>query len=347
MILVVPDPEEARRQLSKWLPSRLPIDFVRGGETRQASTGAGLEAAAGASLVLVHDGVRPFITPELIRRVLSGAAEHGAAVPLLPVQETLKKVGPEGRVLGTAPRGEFALAQTPQGFRREILEAALNRAGSEGYEGTDEAELVERLGRPVARVEGLRENIKITTPEDFLLAEVLLTRGRGEVTVNMRIGIGYDVHPLVPGRKLVLGGVEIPHPCGPAGHSDGDLVCHAATDALLGAAGLSDIGQLFPDSDLAFRNASSLDLLARGWARIREAGFSLGNLDLVVVAEEPILSPHIEAMREKIAGTLGCEPGQIGIKGKRGEGLGFEGRREGMAAHAVALLVPGAEVRKT
>ena len=342
-ILVVPDPERARQELSPWLPSGPPIDFARGGETRQASTRAGLEAAGGESLILVHDGVRPFITPDLIRRVLSGAAEHGAAVPLLPVQETLKRVGPEGRVLETAARDQFALAQTPQGFRREILDAALKRAGSEGYEGTDEAELVERLGLPVSRVEGLRENIKITTPGDFIVAEAILARGKEGAGRCPRIGIGYDVHPLAAGRRLVLGGVEIPHSRGLAGHSDGDLICHAATDALLGAAGLPDIGRLFPDSDPAHRDADSLDLLARAWARVREAGFSLGNLDLVVVAEEPILSPHVPAMRERLAGALGCEPGRIGIKGKRGEGLGFEGRGEGIAAHAVALLLPGPE----
>jgi len=345
-ILVVPDPEEARRRLSGWLPSGMSIDFARGGETRQASTCAGLEAAKGASLVLVHDGVRPFITPDLIRRVLSGAARHGAAVPLLPVQETLKNVSPEGRVLGTAPRGEFALAQTPQGFRREILEAALRQAASEGYEGTDEAELVERLGHTVARVEGLRDNLKITTPGDFLVAEAILARESGLAARGVRVGIGYDVHPLVPGRRLVLGGVEIPHSHGPGGHSDGDLVCHAATDAILGAAGLPDIGQLFPDSDPAFKDASSLGLLASAGARIREAGFTLGNLDLVVVAEEPLLSPHIAAMRERIGQALGCAPDRIGIKGKRGEGLGFEGRKEGMAAHAVALLMAGGEARK-
>ena len=234
---MVPDPEEARRKLSGWLPSRIPIEFARGGETRQASTAAGLDAARGASLVLVHDGVRPFVTPDLVRRVLAAAAEHGAALPLLPVQETLKNVSPEGRVLGTAPRGRFALAQTPQGFRREVLEAALRRAVSEGYEGTDEAELVERMGHPVARVEGLRDNLKITTPGDFPVAEAILARGRGPSARGLRVGIGYDVHPLVPGRRLVLGGVEIPHSHGPGGHSDGDLVCHAATDALLGAAG--------------------------------------------------------------------------------------------------------------
>ena len=340
LILVVPDPEEARERLAPWIPEGPQVEFVRGGETRQASTRAGVDACAGVEWVLVHDGVRPFISPELIRRVLAGAVEHGAAVPLLPVLETLKKVEAGGSVTETVPREQFALAQTPQGFRREILDSALREAESRGYEATDEAELVERLGRAVARVEGSRENLKITTPEDFLLAETLLARGSGGASSNMRIGIGYDVHPLVPGRKLVLGGVEISHPYGPAGHSDGDLICHAATDALLGAAGLPDIGELFPDTDPAYRNASSLALLAQAGEKVRQAGFSLGNLDVVVVAEDPKLAPHIAAIRERLAGALQCEPGRVGIKGKRGEGLGFEGRREGMTAHAVALLVP-------
>jgi len=181
--------------------------------------------------------------------------------------------------------------------------------------------------------------VKITTPDDVRLAESFLLAESGVSAEGIRIGVGYDVHPLVPGRKLVLGGVEILHSHGPAGHSDGDLVCHAATDALLGASGLPDIGQLFPDSDPAYRDISSLELLSRAAARVQESGFRLGNLDVVVVAEEPRLAPHVAAMRQALAGALGCEPARIGIKGKRGEGLGFAGRREGIAAHAVALLV--------
>ncbi len=336
-VLVVPDPEEARRQLSAWIPEGHEIEFVAGSETRQGSTRAGLLRASDARLVLVHDGVRPFVTPDFIRRILAAAEEEGAAVPLVPVRETLKRIGGEGRVVETVPRGEYALAQTPQGFRREVLEEAIRRAEAAGYEGTDEAELVERLGRSVARVEGLPENLKITTPGDFAIAESILDRE--SASEPPRVGVGYDVHALVPGRRLVLGGVEIPHGAGLAGHSDGDLICHAAIDALLGAAGLPDIGSLFPDSDPAYRGASSLQMLAVTAAKAREAGYALGNLDLVVVAEEPILSPHLAAMRGNLARALGCDPDRVGIKGKRGEGIGFEGRREGMAAHAVALVV--------
>lgn len=344
LILVVPDPGEARRRLKPYLPAGCLPQFVPGGETRQASTAAGLAEAGEAGLILVHDGVRPFVTPDLIRRVLGEAAAAGAAVPLLPVRETLKRLAESGRVLETVERDRFALAQTPQGFRREVLEEALRRASSEGYVGTDEAELVERLGQPVARVEGLAGNLKITTPADFDLAEAMLEaesgrRGAGGV----RVGIGYDIHPLVPGRRLILGGKEILHPAGLSGHSDGDLICHAAIDAILGAAGLPDIGRMFPDTDEAIRDASSLSLLAEAARRVRNSGFDLGNLDLVVLAEEPKLSPHLEEIRRNLAGALGCDSSRISVKGKRGEGLGFAGRREGMAVHAVALLVPRAE----
>ncbi|HEV8335709.1 MAG TPA: 2-C-methyl-D-erythritol 4-phosphate cytidylyltransferase [Candidatus Polarisedimenticolia bacterium] len=337
IFLVVPEPEEARVRLSAWVPEGSPVDFVRGGETRQASTRKGL-AATRADLVLVHDGVRPFVTPDLIRRVLAAAKRRGAAVPLVPVRETLKRIEPPDGAIQTVRRDDYALSQTPQGFRREVLEAALDRADREGFEGTDEAELVERLGHPLARVEGLGENLKITTPEDFRRAEAMLSRPGTSAPGGWRVGIGYDVHPLVPGRKLILGGVEIAHPAGPAGHSDGDLICHAATDALLGAAGLSDIGQTFPDTDAALKDASSLDLLAQAGRKVRQAGFALGNLDVIVVLEEPKIAPHASLMRERIAEALGCDAARIGVKGKRGEGLGFAGRREGVAAQAVALL---------
>jgi 2-C-methyl-D-erythritol 4-phosphate cytidylyltransferase/2-C-methyl-D-erythritol 2,4-cyclodiphosphate synthase len=342
VILVVPEPARASRLLAGHLPPDREVEFVAGGETRQDSTAAGLARAGSADLVLVHDGVRPLCSADLVGRVLSAAARYGAAVPLVPLHETLKRVEPDGRVAQTADRSRFALSQTPQGFRRGILEDALRRARIEEYVGTDESELVERAGYPVTRVEGETGNLKVTRPEDFALAERLMGF-RPTASPPARVGIGFDVHPLMPGRPLVLGGVKIPHPTGPAGHSDGDLICHAATDALLGAAGLPDIGQLFPDDDPAHRGARSLDLLARAMTRVREAGFQLGNLDVVVIAEEPKLSGHLAAMRENLAGALAATPEQISIKGKRGEGVGPEGRREAMSAHAVALLVGRAE----
>jgi len=339
LVLVVPEPAEARSRLAAWLPGGCHVSFVRGGATRQESTAAGLQAAGEADLLLVHDGARPFVEADLILRVLRAAREAGAAVPLIPVRETLKSVDPDGRITGTVDRGAFALAQTPQGFRRDVLEAGLDWARSHDFVGTDEAEIVERSGRPVARVEGDARNQKLTTAEDFETGEQLLS---GPPPIGgLRIGLGYDVHALVPGRPLILGGVRIPHETGPAGHSDGDLIAHAATDAVLGAAGLPDIGQLFPDTDAAFAGAGSLDLLARAGERVRRAGFRIVNLDLVLVAEAPRLVPHLEAMKQNLAQALGCAAERIGIKGKRGEGLGFEGRREGMAAHAVALLMSG------
>ncbi|HEV8376776.1 MAG TPA: 2-C-methyl-D-erythritol 4-phosphate cytidylyltransferase [Candidatus Polarisedimenticolia bacterium] len=339
LVLVVPDPEDARSRLAAWLPAGLPIIFARGGATRQSSTAAGLEAAGETELVLVHDGVRPFVDPGLILRVIGLARDMGAAIPVLPVRETLKKLDGRGEIAGTVRREEFVLAQTPQGFRPEILKQGLEWARREGWEGTDESEIVEKSGLPVGRVEGSEGNLKITTSADFEMAERILEAERP--AGGMRVGIGYDVHALVPGRPLILGGVCVPHPSGPAGHSDGDLICHAATDAILGAAGLPDIGQIFPDSDPTLRGADSLRLLAEASRKAREIGFELINLDLILVAEEPRLVPHLPAMRANLARALGCPERRIGIKGKRGEGLGFEGRREGMAAHAVALLGPG------
>jgi 2-C-methyl-D-erythritol 2,4-cyclodiphosphate synthase/2-C-methyl-D-erythritol 4-phosphate cytidylyltransferase len=333
-VLVVPDVPEARRILDPHLGGEAPVAIVPGGATRQESTARGV-AATEAGLLLVHDGVRPFVPESLILRVLSAAERSGAAVPVLPVHETVKRVDPRGRIRGTLDRGEIGLSQTPQGFRREILEEALARARAEGYVGTDEAELVERTGHEVTWVPGEPANRKLTTPGDFQAAERWIQGAGGSV---VRIGFGYDIHPLVPGRPLVLGGVAIPHPSGCAGHSDADLLAHAITDALLGAAGLPDIGASFPDTDPRFADARSLDLLAQAYRRVRENGFVLVNLDAVVITESPRIAPHLPEIRKGIAAALGCDPSRIGVKGKRGEGLGPVGRGEGIESHAVALL---------
>jgi 2-C-methyl-D-erythritol 4-phosphate cytidylyltransferase/2-C-methyl-D-erythritol 2,4-cyclodiphosphate synthase len=339
LVLVVPQPEEARRRLAVHLPAGISVDFVQGGDTRQQSSAAGLAAAGEIPIVLVHDGARPFVDEPLILRVAKEARRSGAAVPLVPVAETLRRVDSSGASLGTVRREEFAFAQTPQGFRKDVLERALRWALESGFEGTDEAELVERSGQKVTRVEGSAGNVKITTPEDLEQAQRRL--GEGPPYDGLRVGMGYDVHALVAGRDLILGGVRIPHSVGPAAHSDGDLICHAATDALLGAAGLPDIGQLFPDTDPEWKSASSLRLLEEAASRVRGAGYRVINLDLVLVAEEPRLVPHLAAIRTNLARALQCSEDRIGVKGKRGEGIGFAGRREGMAAQAVALLARG------
>jgi 2-C-methyl-D-erythritol 4-phosphate cytidylyltransferase/2-C-methyl-D-erythritol 2,4-cyclodiphosphate synthase len=201
---------------------------------------------------------------------------------------------------------------------------------------TDDAALVEHLGVSVKIVRGSYSNLKITTPEDLVMAEALLRKGTGEM---LRFGIGYDVHRLVAGRKLIIGGVDISFELGLEGHSDADVLLHAIKDALLGAAALGDIGRHFPDTDQQYKGASSLKLLAAVGALLAERGWRTSNIDAVVVAEKPKLAPHIAAMNANIAAALGVEPGQINVKATTTEGLGFTGRREGIAAQAVACIV--------
>jgi 2-C-methyl-D-erythritol 4-phosphate cytidylyltransferase/2-C-methyl-D-erythritol 2,4-cyclodiphosphate synthase len=333
---------------------------VRGGVRRQDSVANALRAASPtADIVVVHDAVRPFVTPALISRTIAAAAESGAAIAAVPARDTVKRTGPRRRkppaegtdaddrpavVAETLPRESVFLAQTPQAFRRSVLTDALALADADV---TDEASLVERTGHEVRIVPGEPRNIKITTPEDMLLAESMAreedsedrdatsSRRRPAAT---RIGVGYDVHRLVEGRPLVLGGVTIPFERGLLGHSDADAVAHAVTDAVLGAAAISDIGRLFPDTDPQWRGASSLDLLARAMAFVRERKFAVVNVDVVIVAEQPKVGPFIDAMRRGLAGALGIQMEDVGIKGKTNEGLGDVGRGAAIAVHAVALL---------
>ena len=297
---------------------------VIGGSTRSESVRAGLEALAGEGLVLVHDAVRPWVSTDLIERVAAAAEEHGAAVPALPVTETIKVVD-GGRVLESPDRRRLFRAQTPQGFRRSLLEAAF-RSPAPGSPPTDEASMLERAGVPVHVVRGEEENVKITHPEDLRTA------------AEVRTGVGYDVHAFAPGRPLVLGGVSIPCDRGLAGHSDADVLTHAVIDALLGAAGLGDIGRLFPDDDPEYEGISSLVLLARVRERLRGVAAEVVNVDAVVMAQAPKLAPHAGAMAEALAGALGIDPGRISVKATTTERLGFIGRQEGMAAQAVASV---------
>ena len=297
---------------------------VPGGSTRSNSVRAGLRALPDGELVLVHDAVRPWVSTELIERVVEAAAEHGAAVPALPVTETIKVV--EGdRVIESPDRTRLYRAQTPQGFRRVLLEAAFRSSGT-GPPSTDEASMLERAGIPVRMVPGEQENVKITHPDDL--------RTAGEV----RAGLGCDVHAFAAGRPLILGGVPIPADQGLAGHSDADVLTHAVIDALLGAAGLGDIGRLFPDDDPGYEGISSLVLLARVGDRLRAAGAEVINVDAVVMAEAPKVAPHAGAMIEALSGALRIAPGRISVKATTTERLGFIGRQEGIAAQAVASV---------
>jgi 2-C-methyl-D-erythritol 4-phosphate cytidylyltransferase/2-C-methyl-D-erythritol 2,4-cyclodiphosphate synthase len=325
------------------LAGQLAADFAKvrclvpGGEERADSVRAGLEATTEADeLILVHDAVRPFVSPVLVERVVEAAGRWGAAVPALPVRETIKVVE-EGQVVETPLRWRLWAAQTPQGFRRSLL---LEAFAGQGAGATDEAMLVERLGHPVRVVEGEPGNLKITTPEDLAWAGWQLQRSAGGQAQmsKVRVGQGYDVHRLEVGRALVLGGVAIPFERGLAGHSDADVLIHAIMDALLGAAGLGDIGRLFPDADPRYRGISSLVLLREVGVRLRGAGARILNLDATLVAQRPRVAPHVPEMIARLAEALQVEPGRLSIKATTSEGLGFVGREEGIAAQAVALI---------
>jgi len=310
------------------------IDVVAGGERRQDSVAnAFARVSERAEIVVIHDAARPLVTDDLIRRTVEAASEFGAAIAALPARDTVKRADAQQMIAGTLPRREIFLAQTPQAFRSEVLRAAL-ALSTAGTDATDEAMLAEQAGHRVRLVEGDPRNIKITTPDDLAIAESFL----GASASMLRIGNGYDLHRLVAGRPLILGGVTIPFDRGLQGHSDADAVCHAVTDAILGAAGAGDIGRHFPDTDPLWKDANSLELLGRAAAIVREAGLAVVNLDLVVIAQQPKLVPHIDAMRSNLAGALGCATGQVSIKGKTNEGVDSMGAGESIAVHAVALM---------
>lgn len=306
---------------------------VAGGESRQASVAAGLGRIDDADIVVVHDGARPMVRPVVIDAVVRAAAETGAASAGIPVRETVKTVQ-SGEAVRTEDRDRLWIAHTPQAFHAPLLREAHRRASADGFRGSDDAVLVERLGRPVRMVEDSPANVKITVPDDLLIAERLL----GGRQVTTRTGMGVDAHRLVPGRRLRLGGVEIPYILGLTGHSDADVLLHAVMDALLGAAALGDIGTHFPPDDPAWRDADSLGLLRRVAGMLAEGGWAVAHVDAVVLAEAPRIGPYASRMREAIAGALGLDPGAVGLKATTTEGMGAIGRGEGITAYAVATI---------
>jgi len=321
-------------------PGAKPLRIVAGGERRRDSVASAFRAADPSSdVIVVHDAARPFASGDLIARTIAAAADAGAALAALPARDTVKRAGPdpashEGRrVIETLPRDTIYLAQTPQAFRREVLAEALRLEG----DATDEASLAERAGHHVRIVDGEAPNIKITTRGDLAIAEAIAgTIARPARTG--RAGTGYDLHRLVEGRRLVLGGVSIPSDRGASGHSDADVVCHAVTDAILGAAALGDIGLHFPDTDPRWKDASSVDLLRRAVARLADERLAVGNVDVTVILERPKIKEYVDAMRSTIADALGIDVARVSIKGKTNEGMDAIGRGEAVAAHAVALI---------
>lgn len=313
-----------------------PLVIVEGGSRRQDSVRRAFEQVAStADIVVIHDAARPLVSDDLIRRTVEAAAASGAAIAALRASDTVKRAGPDGRIVATLRRDEIYLAQTPQAFRTDVLRDALALAG----DATDEAALAERAGHHVQIVDGDPRNLKITTAADLETAERLLGTPEEVPYAGIRIGNGYDLHRLVEGRPLVLGGVTIPFEKGLLGHSDADVICHAVTDAILGAAGKGDIGRHFPDTDPEWKDANSLDLLRRAAAVVASAGYVVSNVDVVVIAQRPKLAPYADEIRARVAAALGCDSSQVSVKGKTNEGMDSMGAGESIAAQAVALLV--------
>ncbi len=304
---------------------------VEGGDQRQDSVRNGL-SHANCEIVAIHDAARPFVTRGLILETVLCAQQDGACIAAVPVIDTIKRVNPDRRVTDTPTRDGLWAVQTPQTFRAELIRRAYDDAYNAGVWATDDSALVERIGVEVKVVRGDYTNIKITTPADMLVANA--AAGSGEV----RTGLGYDVHRLVEGRKLILGGVEIPFERGLLGHSDADVLTHAVCDALLGAAGLGDIGKLYPDTDGKYLGVSSLELLADVAVRVREAGWDVLNVDVVLIAERPKIAPYSAQMAANISERIGIGADRVSIKGTTTEGLGFTGRGEGIACQAVATV---------
>ena len=333
LVVAVP-PEVAEDPPASLLAGAKPIEIVAGGARRRDSVAhAFARVVDRADIVVIHDAARPFVTDETIKRTVAAAAASGAAIAAIAAHDTVKRAGANRVVMATLPREEIYLAQTPQAFRTSVLKDALARAG----DATDEAMLAEQAGHAVQIVEGDPRNLKITTPADLAMAERLLGLSSPSIAA-MRIGNGYDLHRLVTDRPLILGGVTIPFDKGLLGHSDADAICHAVTDAVLGAAGAGDIGRHFPDTDPVWKGANSLDMLRNSMGLVRNAGFAVANVDVVVIAQKPKLVPYIDAIRANLAAALDCDASQISVKGKTNEGVDSMGTGESIAVHAVALL---------
>lgn len=343
---------------------------VPGGSSRALSVAAALKELEGGGIVLVHDGARPFVTSSVIEGCIETARRHGSAVAAVPCKDTVRRCS-FGRAEASFKRSEMYQMQTPQCFCLDRLKCAYLRMDESALAAcTDDAAVYEAAGEKIYLAPGDYANIKITTPEDAVFARALCPDSRSEESVcqagadggqareykaycgaadagdantyngenKMRIGNGFDVHALVKGRRLVLCGVEIPHETGLEGHSDADVALHALMDAMLGAAGLSDIGQCFPDNDPQYKNADSMKLLERVADMLKMRALRVSSADITVIAQAPKLSPYISDMRANIAKALQLPQDRANVKATTTERLGFTGRKEGIAAMAAVLL---------
>ncbi len=310
---------------------------VFGGATRQGSVRAGLEALAARKpdIVLVHDAARPFASAALVSRAIAAATQSGAAIPALPVTDTVKTVDAAGLVDKTLDRNTLRLVQTPQSFAFPALLDAHRRAAAAGRDDfTDDAALAEWAGLKVSVFAGEPGNIKITNEGDFARAEAMQMTALGD----LRTGTGIDVHAFGPGDHVTLGGVRIAHPQALTGHSDADVVLHALTDAILGALADGDIGVHFPPSDPQWRGASSDRFVAFALDRLAKRGGRIGHIDINIVCEAPRIGPHRDTMRANIARLAGIDASRVAVKATTSEKLGFTGRGEGIVAYATATV---------
>lgn len=343
VLVVIADGEAARYRSALGDAAGALLPPVTGGATRQASVLAGLEALEPCKPrnVLIHDAARPFVKPETIRSVVAALATGPAAIAALPLADTLKRADGSGRVAGTIERAGLWRAQTPQGFHFAAILAAHREAVRQGLgDFTDDAAVAEWAGLPVTLVPGSAGNTKLTTAEDLSAADERL---RHQMSGNLvpRTGTGFDVHRFAEGDHVWLCGVRVPHTHRLEGHSDADAPLHALTDAILGALGDGDIGQHFPPSDPKWKGAPSRLFLEDAARRVRDRGGRIVNVDVTILAEAPRIGPHREAMCDAIASILGIQRSRVGVKATTTEGLGFPGRREGLAALASAtVLIP-------
>lgn len=334
--------------------------IVTGGARRQDSVWNGLQSLSHTppKWVLIHDGARPFVDDKIIADGLAAVREHGASVVGVPVKDTIKLVTTDTLLVEQTPPRELLWAvQTPQFFDYTLICEAHREAICLQLAVTDDASLLEKLNRPVKIFQGTYTNIKITTPDDLLLAQCIFADNPAHIAVNatnlrpspkttfqnntlgqMRIGQGYDVHRLVVGRPLILGGLHIPFEFGLDGHSDADVLTHAIINALLGGAGLGDIGRYFPPSDPTYKGISSLAMLGQVNQLLQSNGWQIQNIDATIVAQRPKLSPYAAQMRQLLAATLDIATDQINLKATTTEKLGFVGREEGLEAQAIALI---------
>jgi len=341
LCVIHPDDEALYRaaiaSLEPDIASRI-LSPAHGGATRQASGHAGLEALASLAkvpdLILVHDAARPFTSKSLVGRSIEAAFSRGAAIPGVPVTDTIKRITVDGQITDTPPRRDLKAVQTPQAFKFDLLIKAHRAAAShKGVDFTDDASIAEWAGHPVYVFDGELDNTKLTTSADFVAA-----REKTMGTTETRTGIGYDVHAFVDGDQVILGGVSIPHTHRLSGHSDADVVLHALTDAIFGALADGDIGSHFPPSDAQWKGADSRIFLEYAVERVKMRGGRIVHLDTTIICESPKIGPHRDSIRETIAAICGVMVDRVGVKATTTEQLGFTGRREGIAAQAVATL---------